>query len=83
MTTKKGYFGWAPRYYFDEPPTKQVVVQEDLICVVAGCSMPLIIRPYEEGYELIGECYVQGMMEGEALLDLEMRGLKVEEVILY
>jgi hypothetical protein len=37
----------------------------DLICVVFSCRMPLIMRTYQECYELIGDAYVHGMMEGQ------------------
>lgn len=83
MTTQKGYFGWALRNYFDDPPTEQVMEQGDLICVVASCTMPLIIRRYEDGFHLVGECYVQGMMNGEAILNLEEKGLRFQEIRLY
>lgn len=39
----------------------------DIICILCGCSVPVILRPVEnERYILIGECYLHGMMEGEA-----------------
>lgn len=44
----------------------------DLICVLAGCTVPVILRkkPGPDGschFELIGEAYVHGYMDGEAL----------------
>lgn len=39
----------------------------DHICIFFGCSVPVVLRPCESKYRLIGECYVQGMMGGEAL----------------
>lgn len=43
----------------------------DLICVLFGCSVPVILREMKtEGgcyYYFIGEAYVHGMMDGEAL----------------
>jgi hypothetical protein len=60
VTTKKGYFGMAP--LMAEPT--------DEIFVVAGCTVPLLLRPVgNERYHLVGECYVQGIMEGEAVKD--------------
>ncbi|KAK4223753.1 HET-domain-containing protein [Podospora fimiseda] len=41
----------------------------DVICVVLHCSMPLVLRqdPGREGvYQLVGACYVHGVMYGEA-----------------
>ncbi|KAL8656073.1 MAG: hypothetical protein Q9226_002793, partial [Calogaya cf. arnoldii] len=41
----------------------------DHICVLLGCKSPLVIRQYPNGsYAIIGECYLHGMMEGQALL---------------
>lgn len=41
--------------------------EEDEIFIVAGISVPVILRPREDGtYEFVGECYVHGMMDGEA-----------------
>jgi hypothetical protein len=53
----------------------------DLVCVLYGCSVPVILRKIgprsNEGllsdqsssdhYEFIGECYIHGMMDGEAI----------------
>jgi hypothetical protein len=40
----------------------------DRICVLNGGEVPFIIRPTgRETYELVGECYVDGIMDGEAL----------------
>ena len=40
----------------------------DKIVVFRGARVPYVIRELENGnYNLIGECWVQGMMEGEAL----------------
>ena len=56
---------------------------EDKVCVIHGCRVPFIIRPIEERktrtedgkkirqkcYVLVGECYIDGFMDGEALRD--------------
>lgn len=41
----------------------------DLIHVVLGASVPYVLRPRPDntGFELVGEAYVQGIMQGEAL----------------
>ena len=43
----------------------------DVICVLFGGQMPLVLRPKREFFELIGEAYVYGIMDGEAMQDLE------------
>jgi hypothetical protein len=40
----------------------------DRICVIRGANVPYVLRPKENGkFALVGECWVQGLMEGEAL----------------
>jgi len=46
----------------------------DLICILLGCSVPVVLRRIAEedtdaGVTLIGACYIHGMMQGEALTD--------------
>jgi hypothetical protein len=55
MITGKGYFGVGHC---------QSRVG-DSICLIQGCSMPTILRPYEDGWKIIGESYVHGIMDGE------------------
>lgn len=43
-------------------------IETDLICVLHGSSVPYVLRLQEDGtYVVIGECYVHGVMHGEAL----------------
>lgn len=43
----------------------------DLVCVLLGCSVPVVLRAQESkgssNLVLVGECYVHGIMDGEAL----------------
>ena len=41
--------------------------------------MPYILRSREDGYELIGECYVQGIMDGETM---SMDWIGVQDVMI-
>lgn len=42
----------------------------DLICILHGCSVPVVLRQEEHGYmRLVGEAYVHGKMDGEAVED--------------
>jgi hypothetical protein len=46
------------------PPNTQV---GDLICILFGCSVPVVLRPLGRVVQLVGECFVYGIMDGEAL----------------
>jgi hypothetical protein len=40
----------------------------DWCCILFGCSVPVILREQERRlFEFIGECYVDGMMDGQAM----------------
>lgn len=39
----------------------------DRICILHGCSVPVMLRPIGWHWELVGECFVYGMMDGEAM----------------
>jgi len=55
MVTGKGYVGLA---------YAQTSI-EDKICLLQDCTMPIVLRPYTDGYCLVGEPYVHGIMDGE------------------
>lgn len=62
----------------------QSVKEGDLICIVYGCSVPVVLRKLiddenDKSYELIGECYIHGMMDGEAFRILQEMKIKKEE----
>lgn len=64
--TKNGYMGLVP------PGTRI----GDVVCVLFGMQTPVVLRKIkdaasglgdENSYELVGECYMHGMMDGEML----------------
>jgi hypothetical protein len=60
--TDTGFLGWVP--------DKSRV--GDVVCVFYGSKVPHLLRPSTNGcYELIGECYMQGLMEGK-VIDLQL-----------
>jgi hypothetical protein len=64
IKTREGRLGLVPR------ESKE----GDLICILLGCSVPVVLRRIAEedrdaGVTLIGACYIHGMMQGEALAD--------------
>ncbi|KAI4172280.1 MAG: hypothetical protein LQ348_006808 [Seirophora lacunosa] len=43
--------------------------ENDCIVILLGCQSPMVLRPTNDGsFLVVGECYVDGLMEGEALL---------------
>lgn len=68
VTWSKRFFltkGNTPLFGFAPKNTKR----DDIICILFGCSVPVVLRKVKdsENYEFIGECYVNGMMDGEAV----------------
>jgi hypothetical protein len=40
----------------------------DIICIFFGCSVPVVLRGQDNGeFQFVGECYVHGVMDGEAV----------------
>lgn len=73
ITTNTGHVGMAPA----------TIELTDKICIVIGCSMPVVLRPVEnERYEVVGECYVDGFMKGEAMEALDSGKYKLESITL-
>ncbi|KAJ4354369.1 uncharacterized protein N0V89_006104 [Didymosphaeria variabile] len=56
--TRGGYLGLGPKD----------MRKGDIVVVVSGAEVPLILREVPEGgYKLVGEAYVDGVMDGEVL----------------
>jgi hypothetical protein len=54
--TPDGYLGLGP----------PELLPGDLVCVLCGCSIPLLLRRVDSHYTLVGHCFVLGLMDGEA-----------------
>ena len=49
----------------------------DLVCILFGCSVPVILREHAMNtYILIGECYVHRKMEGEHFFGLDQEDIR-------
>jgi hypothetical protein len=58
--TERRYLGWVPG---DAAP-------RDIVCILLGAETPYILRRDENDsryYKLVGETYIHGIMQGEAL----------------
>lgn len=42
----------------------------DKVCIIWGCPIPLLLRHSQAHFELVGDTYVHGIMEGEGVFDL-------------
>jgi hypothetical protein len=69
MTTRNGYLGWAPDNMYGNDDNQ--VRPGDKIAIIFGCSTPIVIRPHGAFFQVLGESYIQGIMDGEALGFLE------------
>lgn len=49
----------------------------DSICLLEGCTVPVILRPCGGGYKLIGEAFVHGIMKGEFWKDQHKSSMQV------
>ena len=59
IKTREGHIGLAPQH----------AQSGDQICILLGCDLPMLLRPTSESqYQVVGPCYVHGLMNGEAFL---------------
>jgi hypothetical protein len=72
MITRKGYLGLAPVY----------ARPGDLIVILPSCSVPLILRRSGEYFIVIGDSYIQGIMNGEAVANVEKANDRLESLTL-
>lgn len=63
VVTDNGYLGKTE--YTDR------VREGDLVCVLLGCPVPMVLRPIDDHFEVIGDIYIDGIMFGEAIQALE------------
>jgi len=70
-TTRKGYLALVP----------QSTMLGHLVCVLRGARVPFIIKARDDGYfELVGEAYVHGIMDGESVLCAQKNDVKVFKI---
>ncbi|RMX98995.1 hypothetical protein D0868_09779 [Hortaea werneckii] len=53
----------------------------DAVCVFLGYDIPFLMRQTPHGWELLGECLVAGIMEGEVVEDLDWTRILEGEVM--
>ncbi|KJA17678.1 hypothetical protein HYPSUDRAFT_79586 [Hypholoma sublateritium FD-334 SS-4] len=69
IITERGFLGLAP----------EMARKGDAVCIFQGGEVPFVVRPKGDGnWEFVGECYVHGIMSGEAV-----REAKREDVNMF
>lgn len=56
-TTEKGLLALVP----------EEAREGDRVAVLYGCNFPVLLRPAGDAFRYVGECYVDGLMDGEAI----------------
>jgi hypothetical protein len=56
-TTEQKLLGWIPKNS----------VAGDVVAVLTGGTIPIVLRPHDGYYTVVGDAYVHGIMDGEAL----------------
>jgi hypothetical protein len=70
VVTQDGHIGWA------DPRARA----GDQIAVLVGCSIPVILRPREEGgWRIVGGCFIHGYMENK-FFDTELQAWEDIEI---
>ncbi|PMD47176.1 HET-domain-containing protein [Hyaloscypha variabilis F] len=71
VTTSNGYLALVPR----------LTVPGHLVCVLRGGNVPFILKSREDGYfELVGEAYVHGIMDGEFVRSAQKDDVRVFKI---
>ena len=70
--SQEGRIGWVP----------DAAQPGDIISLMRGSPVPVIIRPSQQGnsYLMIGQCYIHGIMDGEAVARKEDQFQRIELV---
>ena len=55
--------------------TSENVQTGDVIGLISGVSMPMVLRPKVEGYEVISPAFLSGVMDGELWQDIDIDAL--------
>jgi hypothetical protein len=66
MTKKEGLVGIGP----------DAMKEGDIVAILFGERVPYVLRSVQTGYRFIGECYVPGLMDGEAVSKWKEGGSK-------
>lgn len=46
------------------------IARNDIIYIFGGAIMPIVMRPLGDHFGIIGDCYLNGIMDGEAIIEI-------------
>jgi hypothetical protein len=72
FVNENGRFGLAP----------EDAQKDDFVCVVFGCSLPMLLRSQEDKFEVVGHVYLQGATSGEAVTAVEVGAKQRQDFVL-
>jgi len=72
FTSRDRLLGTAPQY----------ARLGDKIAILSSCDMPMVIRPNGKHYEVVGSCFVEGLMKGEAARGIKQGQFQIETLSL-
>jgi hypothetical protein len=55
--TANNYLGWVAKG----------VRPGDFVCILKGAEVPFVLRMEDENWNIHGDCYIHGIMDGEAV----------------
>lgn len=64
FSTSRGFFGLGPRD----------AMSEDTVFILHGCSVPVVLRRSGDGWSFVGEVFVAGIMDGQAVDAMAYKG---------
>jgi hypothetical protein len=72
IRTSSGFLGLAP----------SLTQVGDTICIFHGCNVPVVLRLVGEHYKFLGQCYINNMMDGEALDLQKSKSISMQEFVM-
>ncbi|PMD47969.1 hypothetical protein L207DRAFT_628518 [Hyaloscypha variabilis F] len=67
--TEDGWIGIGP----------EDLMKGDLVCAVKNCKFPVLLRPEDDHFLLLGTALIHGLMDGAIFAELESRSSSVQE----
>lgn len=55
----------------------------DVVAIILGCHFPVLLPTHGEHYRVMGECYIHGLMDGEAMNSADAAYQEEEFVLRY